>query len=143
MKKKAYTLAEILVAVGIVGVLAAIMIPLISKVRPDTNKIMYLKAYDSLVELTMDLANNVQIYRSSRDINNVTYNLAKYPFLDYSLPRSQQFNDAALYSNEYKLCNLIREGFGATAVHACGTQGSFEDSYNFTSKNGVRWKLNQ
>ena len=48
MIKRGYTLTEVLVAIGIVGVLAAVMMPLVSKVKPNTNKILY---FDFLQEI--------------------------------------------------------------------------------------------
>ena len=45
--KKAYTLAEVLICVGIVGVLAAILLPLANKYRPDSTKALYVKTFVS------------------------------------------------------------------------------------------------
>ncbi len=42
--KKAFTLSEALVTLAILGVLAAILIPVLDNVRPDKDKIMYKKA---------------------------------------------------------------------------------------------------
>ena len=46
--KKAFTLSEALVTLAIIGVLAAILIPVINNVRPDKDKIAYKKALYSL-----------------------------------------------------------------------------------------------
>ena len=43
--KKGYTLAEILIALAIVGVISAVMLPLVNKYSPDAEKVMYLKTY--------------------------------------------------------------------------------------------------
>ncbi|MCD7879303.1 MAG: type II secretion system GspH family protein [Candidatus Gastranaerophilales bacterium] len=49
MKKyKAFTLAEALVTMAIIGVIAAISLPLLSKSRPDKDAIMYKKAVSTL-----------------------------------------------------------------------------------------------
>ena len=43
MKKKfGYTLAEVLIALGIVGFISAIMLPMINKVKPDPIKVTYI-----------------------------------------------------------------------------------------------------
>ncbi len=44
IKKKAFTLSEALVTLAILGVLAAILIPVLDNVRPDKDRIMYKKA---------------------------------------------------------------------------------------------------
>ena len=42
MKRFGYTLAEALIALAIVGVVAAIALPMANKFMPDGNKILYL-----------------------------------------------------------------------------------------------------
>ncbi len=44
IKKNAFTLSEALVTLAILGVLAAILIPVLDNVRPDKDRIMYKKA---------------------------------------------------------------------------------------------------
>lgn len=52
MKKKfGYTLAEVLIALTIIGILAAVSLPLVNKYSPDTAKIKYLKTYDTIREV--------------------------------------------------------------------------------------------
>ncbi|MBE7710596.1 MAG: type II secretion system protein [Cyanobacteria bacterium SIG31] len=81
--KKGYTLAEVLVALGIVSVIAALTLPLINKYKPDTNKVMYLKAYDSLVEVTQKIVESSNLYNLALEFgNDRTYNLQKYPLLE-------------------------------------------------------------
>lgn len=140
MRRKGYTLSEVLVALGIVGVLAAIMLPLVNKARPNTNKILYLKSYDSLVQAVSTIANSENIYGETRSVGGKDYNLSKYPLLDYGQPKSNEFH---AFQGATKLCELIRESFGVAAnqVHAaCGTDGGI-DNYNFETKNGVHWKI--
>lgn len=46
--KKGFTLAELLIVLGITGIVAAVLLPAINNIMPDKTKIMYLKAYDEL-----------------------------------------------------------------------------------------------
>ena len=46
--KKAFTLSEALITLAILGVLAAILIPVINNVRPDKDRITYKKALYSM-----------------------------------------------------------------------------------------------
>ena len=49
MRKKGFTLAEALIALGIVGIVAALALPMFNKTKPDSVKVAYLKTYDSIV----------------------------------------------------------------------------------------------
>lgn len=153
MKKHGFTLSEVLIALGIIGIISAIGLPLINNARPDRNKIMYLKAYDSLTEAARNAAsasslftimytNSAEQYNDeTKDVetkDNVRYNIQKYPLLDYSLPHSPSFRDSK-YQGSNKLCNIIKEEFSATEVNSCGTNGNFDNSYNFVTNNSNTW----
>jgi len=60
MKKHAHTLSEVLIALGIVGILGAVVAPMASKFKPDINKVKFLKNYDAIVQ-----ANNDMIYQDT------------------------------------------------------------------------------
>lgn len=62
MKRFGYTLAEALIALAIVGVVAALTLPMVNKFMPDTNKVTYLKTYDSIVEAVHQMATNTKLY---------------------------------------------------------------------------------
>ena len=42
-KASGFTLAEVLIALGIVGIIGALVVPMTNKFRPDVMKIKYLK----------------------------------------------------------------------------------------------------
>lgn len=69
-KKNGYTLAEVLITLGIIGVIAAVCAPLINKYKPDTTKIMYLKTYDMVVDTVQKLIANETIYPTVDNANN-------------------------------------------------------------------------
>ena len=73
--KKAYTLAEVLICVGIIGVLAAILLPLANKFKPDSNKAIYIKTYDAIVDIVKSMASNNNLY----PIIDEEYNYIKAP----------------------------------------------------------------
>ena len=62
MKKKAFTLAEILVALGAIGIIAAVTAPMLGSLMPDENKVKVLKYYKQLTEINNELINNPFYY---------------------------------------------------------------------------------
>lgn len=63
MNKKGFTLAELLVALGIVAVIAAAIIPSIHKIMPDKDKGAVLKVYKTLNEINADIFSDPTLYR--------------------------------------------------------------------------------
>ncbi len=79
MKKRAFTLTEVLITLGIVGVLAAVMTPMVSKFKPDTIKASYLNTYDALSTSISTILSNDKAYPIENvppDFNYVEYPLA-------------------------------------------------------------------
>ena len=52
MKKFGFTLSELVVAVSIIGVASALIVPIVGKIIPDTKKVTVLK-YHRLIESAM------------------------------------------------------------------------------------------
>ena len=48
MKKNGFTLQEALITVGIIGIVAAITIPALTKIMPNRYQTRYLKAYSAI-----------------------------------------------------------------------------------------------
>ncbi len=64
MKKFGFTLSEIIITLGIIGIVAAITAPMIDGIMPDKNKAMVLKYYKIINDITTELLNNPAIYRN-------------------------------------------------------------------------------
>lgn len=62
MKKRAFTLAEVLVTLCIVGVISAIIAPTLSGIMPDREKAKVIKAYNTLTNVTQEILNNPSYY---------------------------------------------------------------------------------
>lgn len=146
MKKLGYTLAELLITLGIIGGISALIIPAIVSSMPDENKTMYLKTYDTLSETIQALASNSQIYPVCDENNNI--NCVEHPLLNSHLPLVSPLKDDARYSNKVKLCNLLALGFGvSTGNTACSTSAynyadsTFRNSLSFTTTNGMQWRV--
>lgn len=61
-KKKGYTLAEVLVVLTLLGILAAILLPAVAKIRPDRDKMMFKKAYYVAERVIYEIVNDDEFY---------------------------------------------------------------------------------
>lgn len=141
MKRKfGYTLAEVLVALGIVGVLSAIMLPMINKIKPDPIKSMYIATYDAIVQATHELAANTVLY----PIVDNDWNYKKAPLFNISKVK--------IAGREYggdnsKFCQLLGAAFNTIDTPVCSasavtySDSTFKDNISFTGTNGVQFMV--
>ena len=67
MKKRAFTMAETLVVISIIGFLAVILLNSIGAIQPDKEKAMFKKAYQIAERTVGELINDEAIYAYDRD----------------------------------------------------------------------------
>ena len=113
MKKFGYTLAEILIAITIIGIMTAVMLPLINNTKPDKTKAMYLKTYDSLVEILNNVTYNSQIFAIFTQSGGKTYDISKCPLFDTEKRRIGN-NGKILVTQDGndKLCSVVAASLG-------------------------------
>lgn len=58
MVKKGFSLPEVLIAIGIIGVLAIILIPQLTKDNPSRSKVIYRKAYNTVAQIVANMIND-------------------------------------------------------------------------------------
>ena len=146
MKKRGFTMAETLITLGIIGVIAAIILPLINKIRPDDMKVGYLKAYDALSTSIKNISKST-IYGvvGSFENGDITADLTEFPLLNQSANRGTE------HSGKSKFCKLIAESMGVTATDTqCPdtiddyTDSLWDSSSNyFQTQNGMQWIIRQ
>ena len=127
MKKKAFTIAELLITLGILGIIAAIAAPMLSNLRPDSNKILYLKAYDALVKDVKKMAEDRSIYPAKFAYNKTFYDVSRYPLLNVKKSKNPSFKS---YSGENKFGNILKDIMGGSGTYQ-----------KFTTKNGYEWTV--
>ena len=101
--KKAFTLAEILIALGIIGVVASLVTPAVVRLRPDNNKITYLKIYDTLSDSIRRLSSNNILFPACQD--NIY--CQKHPLINTS-GRAMR-NGYIIPEGNTKFCRLLAE----------------------------------
>ena len=67
LNKKAFTLTELLIALGVIGVLTAILLPVIMNLIPDQNVLMAKRAYYATQTIVSDMMNNEACYPDMTD----------------------------------------------------------------------------
>ena len=142
MQKRGFTLAEILISVGIVGVIAAIMLPMVNKFKPDENKIKYLQTYNSLMEVMPAVVNNRLAFPIMNDGDD---ELAYYekPLLNSKAPYKI---DGKVWSGPAKFCRVLASGFNTVGnnfncsdTYDRATEPAFKPS--FETSNGVQFMV--
>ena len=136
--KNGFTLAELLIVLGITGVIAALLLGATKTLMPDKTKVMYLKAYDALARDIRDLGSNPNIFQPILEYENLNLNISKTPFFDNTQPKKPPFNSDPKYSGENKLCNIF-----AYTMHAEGNANCSATAYpttpSYTTRNGMKW----
>ena len=141
--KHGFTLAEVLLTLGIIGVVAALTLPAANSLMPDQTKIMYLKAYDTVSETMKNLASNKKLFPLCNS-NNI--NCTNYPFINTDKPLDPKYEDC---EGSTKLCKLFALSLGAEALKCpssimwVGTDFDdwFDENISFTTQNGFQWSI--
>lgn len=137
--KKGHTLAEVLIAMGIIGVIVALTAPLASKFTPDTSKILYLNTYDSITEVTRTMVSNTNFYPLTNEGDNILYE-------NYPLANLNQITiDNSIYGNGVrdKYCELLAFSLKGENTSCSAETNSRPNDANwaqaptFTTSNGI------
>ena len=83
-KKKGFTMAEMLVCLAVISVVATILIPTLGRIKPDKEKTMFKKAYSIAERVIYELVNDGELYPSTDihagfdNVKEVMYNDETY-----------------------------------------------------------------
>ena len=122
--KKGFTLAELLVTLGTIGVLAAITAPMITGLMPDKNKMMVIKAYKTLSDINQELLDDPSIYFS--DGNCVGFDCINEHYIE-------EYKDVEVSTAIEKYRGLLK-----LKMH---TDDSSSTDYDFETSDGIAWKI--
>lgn len=144
MKKNGFTLAELVVALGVIGIITALIVPAAHKLMPDNNKVLYLKAYDTISTTIDGLKNNSKLYPICSKDN---IDCASHPLFSNRKPLLAPFNAANddRFEGKTKLCNLLAFSFDDLNNANCKSDrytydaSTFDNNVSFVSKNGMQW----
>ncbi|HNW26415.1 MAG TPA: prepilin-type N-terminal cleavage/methylation domain-containing protein [Candidatus Gastranaerophilaceae bacterium] len=151
MKNKfGFTLAEVMVVLVTLGVLAAIAIPAVVHVRPNNKKVMLKKAYSTLEKAVQELINNDTYYPYEADDGNTGAQYLWGLSTDITPIRvwkgfNYVYNKEALGIpiGDNKFCYLLANSMNTVGAIDCaifGTHTSMSDA-NFKTADGITWTM--
>ena len=131
-KYKGFTLAELMVCLAIISVIATLLMPAINALRPNKNKVMFKKAYYLAERIVAELVNDEEPY---------PFVEGKYGFdeLDAVTINSET------YQGNSKFCRLFAVRLNTleddnTIKTNCNTTGTY-DAPTFTTTDGIEWGM--
>ena len=122
MRKRGFTLTELLVAMLIIGVIAAITAPMISGLMPNKEKMIVLKYHKVLSDICQELINDKSLYWEEENSGKPCHG-----FGCTQQPMYAPYNGDSKYKDSSKLTSLIFDKL----------EGVAEDSNHFTTSDGV------
>ena len=133
MKKFGFTLSEIIITLGVVGVVAAITAPLIEGLMPDSNKAKVLKVYKTVHSINKELLNDRSLYIEGEYNNNKCTG-----FGCQNLPSNPDKNDAK-YQGSQKYPHLLIDHLDVIDINY--PDSSQPSLVEFKTSDGVTWKF--
>lgn len=144
LSHKGFTLAEILIALVVIGVLATMLAPTIQQLIPNSNTVLFKKAYSTLNTAITNMINDEINYPSDQTGTDS----------GETVPRGFNFTDFTTNTNPAtglpvnKFCYFLTDQLSTTGTPYCPpatgsafagwTAGQFG---TFTTSDGISWKL--
>ena len=139
MKKHGFTLAEVLISLGIVAVVAALTAPSLINLMPDKNKAKVVKLYSTLNSINRELLSNPAMYPGeSIDVSDghledcEGFECTKLPL---GTTWINSISDRSNFWGEHKYINILRKNL---EISEGGDTSSEEE---FTTVDGVKWTV--
>lgn len=114
MKKRGFTITELLITLAVVGVVASLAGPAVVNLMPDKNKIMFLKNYKEITSLTQKMLNDESLYYTTYEIDDDGRKKAKCVGLGCDdAPLNIEFKDNEDAKDDSKYGFLLSKYLGA------------------------------
>ncbi len=130
MKKNGFTLAEVLITLGIVGVAAALLTPIIGNAIPDKNKTKVINLYQAIASTTDTLLNDNSIYYQKGSDDNCRGLGCQY------IPLASPYNKA-IFNGKLKYGYLLATHLNVSDMTAVTTGNTVE----FQTNDNVSWTI--
>ncbi len=128
-----FTLSELMIALTVLGILCATVLPAIVKTMPNQNKIMMKRAYYMTTTIVEDMINDSQLYPYTNDSGNILNGFDNTGSVSY---------DGKTYSGKTKFIDLFANhmNIDGTISNTCSGTGS---TYcrKYKTPDGMSWQL--
>lgn len=151
MKKHGFTLAEALIALGIVGVIAALALPMVNKVKPDPIKVTYLKTYDSIVSAVKTFSALTPFYAPSGPNGAEGLLVDEGFYVEYPLLNDEKAKngEVKLAAGTRKFCDSLYNSLAVSGANNCSESNAQVDydtannklTRSFKTNNGVEFQV--
>lgn len=146
-KFKGFTLSEIMVALAVIGVLAAVVTPVIVQTKPNKNKMMVKKSFYTTEQIVSSLINDEQLYPDMRENcdNGVDDTADAYCAWGFDYDNAVKY-EGMEYKGAYKFAGLFKEKLNvAQDIASSKDESSGPDSSDFYpifyTTDGIKWDL--
>lgn len=129
MKKTGFTLSELIISLSVIGIASALMIPAISKLVPDRNKIKVINIHSKIVSAVDNLLDDDMIYWCSD-------NDAKEGLSCEGMPTAQSNFHEARYSGSQKFEQLMVQQLGLE-----NAANPIINNFSYKTPEGVNWRF--
>lgn len=139
MKNKGFTLAEVLITLGIIGVVAALTAPTLTNLVPDKNKVSVLKMYSVIDSINTELLNDTSLYYPQYDGED-KINCKGFGCTGKILARADWMKSTDLLSNyegEAKYRKLLKSKLEVDEYETVEEEGSLK----FYLIDGTHWTI--
>lgn len=146
MKRRAFTLAETLITLAVIGVVAAIVVPTLMHAMPSNNRVMFKKAYATLEQVVSSLSNDTTNYPSTAACKDTIGNIDVPRGFNYVCSPNAGNIDGTCKSNATGISGNNKFGYlfadqlntvGTISTVATGSTGY----YTFNTTDGIAWSI--
>lgn len=133
--KKAFTMAETMLTLTIIGVVMALMLRAINRVNPDKNRVIFLKSYHAIETVVSDAINDGTKYDQTNDAVSdfSTTPLATAEVLNGTVCTSSGSCSSKKLTKESALCYYAVDQLNIIGGYNCDNNNSM----NFRASNGA------
>ena len=114
--KKAFSLAEVMVVITIIGIISALVMTVVSTNNATNLKVLYKSAFNTVNSVVQDVSGNLTAFPTGVLTNNGTTSPVTYA-----------------------LCQTFIADINTVSSNPCTTASSAPNTPNFVTANGMRW----
>ena len=141
-KKSGFTLAEILITLAVIGILATILLPAVKHTQPNKELVMVKKSYYNVSRIVGELINDEDLYPEND--NNANSGFANVSIVD-QIGEEARFDGNTFVGNS-KFCGLFAAKLNTVQGPndpntLCQARVSLNNGGNFSTVDGVTWSM--